>query len=113
VWAGSGRVLLVVVLAVALAGVPVAHAQAAVTTSTGALTTAGGRARIALVAALNNTPGWANPTGVEALSGQAGLSLAEDLRALNRAPRTLPTWTRSAARSATSSSTAGWVACPC
>jgi hypothetical protein len=172
VWARSGLVLLVVLLAVALAGVPVAHAQAAVTTSTGTLaacgvvagavatwnqaldaaqTTAAGRARIAPVAALNNTPGWANPTGpepapcdyasqqlsqyanlngtfafpfafraelearaggnpswnlgvdyarqlersvdrdeVEALYGQAGLSLAEDLRALNRAPRIAP-----------------------
>ena len=116
-----------------------------------AQTTAAGRARIALVAALNDTPGWANPTGpepapddyasqqlsqyanlngtfafpfafraelearaggnpswnlgvdyarqlersvdrdeVEALYGQAGLSLAEDLRALNRTPRIAP-----------------------
>jgi len=116
-----------------------------------AQSTAAGRARIALVAALNDTPGWANPTGpepapddyasqqlsqyanlngtfafpfafraelearaggnpswnlgvdyarqlersvdrdeVEALYGQAGLSLAEDLRALNRTPRIAP-----------------------
>jgi hypothetical protein len=113
--------------------------------------TPAGRARIALVAALNNTPGWADPTGpepapgdhptqelnqyanlngtfpfpfafraelearaggnpswnlgvdyarqlersvdrdeVEALYGQAGLSLADDLRALDRAPRITP-----------------------
>jgi hypothetical protein len=113
--------------------------------------TPAGRARIALVAALNDTPGWADPTGpepapgdhstqelnqsanlngtfpfpfafraelearaggnpswnlgidyahqlersvdrdeVEALYGQAGLSLADDLRALNRAPRIAP-----------------------
>ena len=110
-----------------------------------------GRARIALVAALNDTPGWADPTGpepapddyaiqeqhqfanlngtfpfpfafraelearaggnpswnlgvdyvrqlqrsvnraqVEALYQQAGLSLADDLRTLNRAPRIAP-----------------------
>jgi dienelactone hydrolase len=113
--------------------------------------TPAGRARIALVAALNDTPGWADPTGpepapgdhpaqelnqyanlngtfpfpfafraelearaggnpswnlgvdyarqlersvdrdeVEALYGLAGLSLADDLRALNRAPRIAP-----------------------
>jgi hypothetical protein len=113
--------------------------------------TAAGRARIALVAALNNTPGWADPTApepapddhtaqqlnqyanlngtfafpfafraelearaggnpswnlgvdyarqlersadrdeVQALYGQAGLSLADDLRALNLAPRIAP-----------------------
>jgi predicted esterase len=113
--------------------------------------TPAGRARIALVAALNNTPGWADPTGpepapddyttqqqhqfanlngtfpfpfafraelearaggnpswnlgvdyvrqlqrsvnraqVEALYQQAGLSLADDLSTLNRAPRIAP-----------------------
>jgi dienelactone hydrolase len=130
---------------------PAGNLALATKTLAAAQATVAGRARIALVAALNNTPGWANPTGpepaphdytsqqlsqyanlngtfafpfafraelearaggnpswnlgvdyarqlersvdrdeVEALYGQAGLSLAEDLRALDRAPRIAP-----------------------
>jgi hypothetical protein len=130
---------------------PAANLTLATQTLAAAQATPAGRARIALVAALNDTPGWANPTGpepapddyatrqqnqylnlngtfafpfafraelearaggnpswnlgvdyarqlersvdraeVEALYAQAGLSLADDLRTLNRAPRIAP-----------------------
>jgi dienelactone hydrolase len=130
---------------------PAANLALATQTLAAAQATPSGRARIALVAALNDTPGWANPTApepapddytarqlnqyanlngtfafpfafradlearaggnpswnlgvdyarqlersvdraeVEALYAQAGLSLADDLRTLNRAPRIAP-----------------------
>jgi predicted esterase len=130
---------------------PAANLALATQTLAAAQATPAGRARIALVAALNDTPGWANPTApepapddytarqlnqyanlngtfafpfafraelearaggnpswnlgvdyarqlersvdraeVEALYAQAGLSLADDLRTLNRAPRIAP-----------------------
>jgi hypothetical protein len=130
---------------------PAANLTLATQALAAAQATPAGRARIALVAALNDTPGWANPTApepapddyatrqlnqyanlngtfafpfafraelearaggnpswnlgvdyarqlersvdraeVEALYAQAGLSLADDLRTLNRAPRIAP-----------------------